>query len=126
MPQFLHASASSSVHFRKLAVALPVVVASLVLDSPVASAQAMSLASDWLITGLESDGCLTHAEKVYRQAGFTNIGRFPGAVFAFYGAYSAEIMCLPSKVVAFVVAGDQGGPSHLANLKQLFVSLPAP
>lgn len=123
----LHASASSSVHFRKLAVVLPVVVVSLVLDSPIASAQAIGLASDWLITGLEFDGCMTHADNVFRQAGFTNMQKLRSAVGAAFGAaYTAQIMCLPDKVVTFVVAGDQGAASHAANIKQLFVNLPAP
>lgn len=126
MPERSLRASASSFRFGKLAGALALVVASLIPGSRVASAQAgiLTLSTDWLITGLDPDGCLNHAENVYRQASFTYIRKQNGAVLSQYGNNYSDIMCLPNKVVVFVVAGDQAA-SLTTTIKQLFVSLPA-
>jgi hypothetical protein len=105
--------------------AAAVALALIFSTSPRASAQStQSLSVDFLITGLDPAGCLAHAEGVLRETGFGNIKQFNVGVGGRNDRTVATILCLPSKVVSFSVAGSTSDATNAAlnSVKETFVN----
>lgn len=85
-------------------------------------APAQNLVTDWLTTGLSFNDCMRHADRVFRETGFSDVKAFKVGFAGSYGPNAAQILCLPNRVVAFAATGEDAA-NHLANLKQTFVNL---